>query len=97
MTLTAYDASMDPLAGINDSGIARLGQSVVASDTLDFNDYLVLTVVVAGNIKFLPPINDNADPITITAAPVGFIIPWQVRRLFSTGTTAVLRTIEKVF
>lgn len=97
MALNIYNIAKDPLAGLNNSGIARLGLLIPTDDSVDLPAYVVGCVVTAGDIIFLPPINDPSDPITITAAPVGYVVPWQISRLLATGTTAVLRTLDKAF
>lgn len=97
MTLNTYDKSKDLLSDNIRSQVARKGTLVVPSDTDDFTNYLLVCVVVTGDVKFLPVINDTADPITMASLPVGYIIPWQVRRIFATDTTATLRTIDKVY
>lgn len=97
MVLHTYESSKDPLAGVAGTGIGRLGQIPARSDSVDLPKYVVVHVVGAGNIVFLPPNNDDADPVLITGAPVGYTVPWEVRRIYATGTTAVLRTIEKAY
>ena len=97
----AYDKTKDPsagnpyTAGRRKSARHPKGVLVVASDTADMTSYAAgLVVVTAGNIKYLPSQNADADTITVTAAPVGFIIPHQVRRVFATGTTGAVATLE---
>jgi len=97
MALNDYDAAKDPLRNVVNTQVARYGPAPSLSDTVDLTEYGVFVVVATGNITFLPVINDAADPITITGAPVGYMIPWQIRRIFATGTTATLRAVSKVF
>lgn len=49
-------------------------------------------VVVATGDVICRPVNANAD-ITITDAPVGFVLPWHCSKIESTGTTATLATV----
>jgi hypothetical protein len=49
-----------------------------------------IVVVAAGNVVCTPV--DGSD-ITITSAPVGFILPWHCVTIKQTGTTATLATI----
>ena len=97
----AYDATKDPStsnpysAGRRKAARHPAGKTVTPSDTVDFTSYAAGCVVItAGNIKYLPSKNADADTITVTAAPVGFVIPHQVRRVFATGTTGAVATLE---
>ncbi len=97
----AYDKTKDPSTGNPYTSSRRKaarhpkGVTVVASDTVDLAAYAAgLVVITAGNIKYLPSQNADADTITVTAAPVGFIIPHQVRRVFATGTTGAVATLD---
>lgn len=96
-----YDATKDPAtgnpysAGRRKSARHPAGKLVVGSDTVDMTTYAAgLVVITAGNIKYIPSKNADADTITITAAPVGLVIPHQVRRVFATGTTGAVATLE---
>jgi hypothetical protein len=97
----AYDKTKDPstgnpyASGRRKAARAPKSIAVVPSDTVDLAVYAPgLVVTAAGNVKYIPSQNADADTITITAAPVGFILPHQVRRVFATGTTASLATLE---
>jgi hypothetical protein len=97
----AYDKTKDPSAGNPYISGRRKGArhpkglTVTPSDTVDLASYAAgLVVITAGNIKYIPSQNADADTITVTAAPVGFIIPHQVRRVFATGTTGAVATLE---
>lgn len=97
----AYDKTKDPNAGNNYSAGRRRGsraskgKAITPSDTVDLTSYASgVVVTAAGNVKFLPSGNDDADTITVTAAPVGFVPPFQVRRVFATGTTASVASID---
>ena len=50
-----------------------------------------IIVVAVGNV-ICRPLNANAD-ITITGAPVGFVLPWYCSKIESSGTTATLATV----
>ena len=97
----AYDKTKDPstgnpyVSGRRKAARHPKGVLVVPSDTVDLTSYAAgMVVITAGNIKYLPSQNLDADTITVTAAPVGFIIPHQVRRVFATGTTGAVATLE---
>ena len=71
------------------------GKTVTPSDTVDLAAYAAgVVVVTAGNLKVLPSQNADADAVTFTNAPVGFIPPFQVRRVFATGTTAAVASLD---
>ncbi len=96
-----YDKTKDPnagnsyRAGVRRSSRATKGKAITPSDTVDLTSYAAgIVVVTAGNLKYLPVGNDDADTITITGATVGYIPPHQVRRVFATGTTAAVASIE---
>lgn len=97
----AYDKTKDPNKGNNyTSGRRRgsratKGKAIVPSDTVDLTSYASgIVVTAAGNLKFIPAGNDDADAITITGAAVGYVPPYQVRRVFATGTTASVASID---
>ncbi len=97
----AYDSTKDPNKGNNYSASRRRGsratkgKAITPSDTVDLTSYASgIVVVTAGNLKFLPAGNDDADTITITGATVGYVPPFQVRRVFATGTTASVASID---
>lgn len=71
------------------------GRVVTPSDTVDLAPYAkAIVVCAAGNVAVIPAGNLDAAPITFTTAPVGFIIPYRVRRVNATGTTATVATID---
>lgn len=95
---TVYNQANDPYAGFNSGADARgaSGAAVVTSDTVDFAGYPKgIVVTVAGNLVVLPlkALDDGSHLITFTAAPCGFVVPFRVRRVMATGTTASLAAI----
>lgn len=50
-----------------------------------------IVVVATGNVV-LRSVNGASD-ITVTGAPVGFVLPWHCLTIYQTGTTATLATI----
>jgi hypothetical protein len=68
-----------------------------ATIDLSTTDYTVpdtvkaIIVVAAGNVICRPV--DAAADITITDAPVGFVLPWHCTKIEMTGTTATLATV----
>lgn len=61
------------------------GADSLKSDTVDLPYPSVIYVGVTGNVKVLTA---QGDTVTFTAVPAGNVIPVQVVRVFSTGTTA---------
>ena len=51
-----------------------------------------IVVVNTGNVICVPV---SGSSITVTAAPVGFILPWHCVTITRTGTTATLATIAE--
>lgn len=99
-----YDPSKDPnRTASNRRADARLerglrfakGKAITPDDDDDLEAYAAgVVVTAAGNLKVLPSQNADADAVTFTAAPVGFIPPFQVRRVFATGTTASVASLD---
>lgn len=73
----------------------RRGRLVTPSNTTDL-PVLAKTVVVvgAGNVAVLPINNPDNEPIVFTGCEMGFVVPYQVRRVLATGTTATVYTAE---
>ena len=65
------------------------------SDTNDIVPYpKAIIVTVAGTLTILPVGNADGKSVAFGSVPVGFIPPFQVRRVFATGTTASVATID---
>jgi hypothetical protein len=92
---STYDASKDPNpVAASRASFGRKGAAIVPSDSTDLTAYAkAIVVTAAGNLVILPVENDDAATITFTGCAVGFIPPFQVRRVFSTGTTASVASI----
>ena len=68
---------------------------VTQSDSEDYEYPVTVMVKTAGDVKVIPWAGDNAGvqtAITIPAAicVAGYILPFRVRRIYDTDTTAVL-------
>jgi hypothetical protein len=90
---TTYDSSKDAYGnfGLTARAFGNNAAAVATSDTVDFAAYpKAIVVTVAGNLVVLPlkAADDGAHLITFTAAAAGFIVPFRVRRVMATGTTA---------
>lgn len=74
---------------------ARRGRLVTPSNTTDLPALAKTVVVVApGNVSVLPINNPDNEPIVFTGCEMGFIVPYQIRRVLATGTTATVWTCE---
>lgn len=99
---TTYNKDLDPGSDANSVDVTIFGsksRNITPSDTVDLTMYAkAINVTAAGNLVILPVGNtDNAAGlVTYTAAPVGFIPPYRVRRVNATGTTASVSTIDNV-
>lgn len=64
----------------------------LAPSASDIDPYCkAVTMTAAGNITIVPVGNEDADTITFTGCGVGFIPPYQVRRVTAcTGTFATV-------
>lgn len=100
-----YTAANDPVKLATNqapSGKARraaetyaLAHAITPSDTVDLTAYAGgLIVTVAGNLKILPSQNADAATVTFTAVVAGQVIPIQTRRVFATGTTASVASLD---
>lgn len=95
---TTYDPTKDSYGSfaIAGHGFGNNASAVTPSDTVDFAAYPKgVVVTVAGNLVVLPlkAADDGAHLITFTAAPVGFAVPFRVRRVMATGTTASVASL----
>jgi hypothetical protein len=87
----AYDKTKDPFgdypAGLK--GFGGVALPVAPSDANDLATYAKsLVVTTTGNLVVLPAMNDDAVTVTFNDCPVGMTVPFRVRRVLATGTTA---------
>jgi len=92
---TTYDPTKDGYAnfGASLNTFGNNASVVTPSDTVDFTAYpKVIAVAAAGNLVVLPlkAADDGAHLVTFTAAPAGFVVPFRVRRVMATSTTATV-------
>jgi hypothetical protein len=59
--------------------------AVTPSDTVDLTTPAVVYVGVSGSVQVTTA---QGTTVTFAGVPAGFVIPLQVRRVWSTGTTA---------
>lgn len=63
--------------------------AITANDAVDLPQVSVVFVGGAGNVKVTTA---NGDDVTFSGVAAGMVLPVQVRRVWSTGTTATLMT-----
>lgn len=63
--------------------------AITANDAVDLPQVSVVFVGGAGNVKVTTA---NGDDVTFSGVAAGMVLPVQVRRVWSTGTTATLLT-----
>ena len=73
----------------------RVSRAITPSDSTDLTMYAKIVLITAGDIKILPVQNDDALTVTFVGCPVGFIPPFDVRRVLATGTTATCVAIDQ--
>lgn len=96
---TTYDQTKDPYATFAAAPglFGRTAAAVTPSDTVDFTSYpKAIVVTVTGNLVVLPlkAADDGAHLVTFTGMAAGFVVPFRVRRVLATGTTASLAAIS---
>lgn len=64
---------------------AQRAVPITPADGTDLPDVAIVVVTVAGNLAVQDAFG---TAITFTALPAGYIVPFQVRRVLATGTTA---------
>ena len=89
--MTVYDQTKDPYFQGGEATPNRTSATVVTSDTVDFASYPKnVTVLTAGNVVCLPLKAADGAFVQIVALLAGFTLPFRVRRVNATGTTATL-------
>lgn len=91
---TSYDNTKDPYFKGGELQVNRSSVAVVPSDTIDFNPYpRSVQVVTAGTVSCLPLKNADASFVNFGSLLAGYILPFRVRRINSTLTTAALAAL----
>lgn len=88
---TTYDQTKDPYFQGGEGTINRTSVALTASDTVDFVSYPKnVTLLTAGTVVCIPLKNPDTGPGTVTfgALLAGYTIPFRVRRINATGTSA---------
>lgn len=86
----AYDRN-DFTSGSDTFGFGGGPISLAGGDYAVPNTVKAIVVTTSGTVVLRAV--DGAADITITAAPVGYVIPWHCSHIRQTGTTATLATV----
>lgn len=92
-----YSADKDRgnFPGPSAASFGSKSRPITPSDSVDLDPYAKAIVVTGfGNLVILPVENTDDTTITFTDAPVGFVPPFRVRRVYATGTSASVATID---
>jgi hypothetical protein len=92
-----YDSTEDPLAASarEKSDFGRSSRDVTPADGSDnVEPYARVVCLTTGNISVIPVKNADAVTIDFVGVPAGYVVPFYVRRVLSTGTTATVATID---
>lgn len=78
------------------NSFGRSSRAITPSDTVDITNGPVKAVIAAsaGNLKILPADNATSVPVAFVDIPAGFVPPFIVKRVFATGTTATVYSVE---
>jgi hypothetical protein len=91
-----YDSTKDPRAAAirEKHDFGRKSRAVTPNDSTDIDPYARVVCVSTGNISVIPVENADGVPVPFLAVAAGFVVPFQVRRVMSTGTTATVYTVD---
>lgn len=79
----------------DESSFGRKGTQIEPADGADMETVAKgLYVLTGGTVAFIPADNADDEILTTDELPAGAIVPYYVRRVRSTGTTAVVATID---
>jgi hypothetical protein len=89
--MTTHNPANDPYTRGAEATVNRTSVPVVPSDTVDFTSYpKAVVVTVAGTGSALPLKNADAAFVNFGSVLAGYVIPFRVRRINATSTTASL-------
>ena len=94
---TTYDATKDRFPGAAPTTFGNNCVVGTKSDTVDFTSYPKgIVLLTAGDLCVVPlkATDDAGGRITFTGLTAGYVPPFRIRRVHSTGTTATFATIE---
>jgi hypothetical protein len=88
---TTYDNTKDPYRYGGELQVNRSSVAVSPFDTVDFTSYpRSVVVIAAGTVSALPLKNADAAFVNFSSLAIGTAIPFRVRRINATNTTATL-------
>ena len=92
----AYDRTKDPFASSASTPTSFGGsaRTVSPSNTTDLDPYARLLVTVGGTLAVVPKRQANDTAVDLGTVAAGFVVPFEVRRVYATGTTATVITID---
>ena len=93
----AYDPDVDTTRYMKkDRGdFGDSASAITPNDSTDMATYpKAVMIAAAGDAVVLPARNADGATVTLTGMPAGYVIPFTVRRVLSTGTTATLVRID---
>ncbi|AZO29425.1 hypothetical protein [Mesorhizobium sp. M1B.F.Ca.ET.045.04.1.1] len=80
----------------NETNFGQRGAQITPNDGVDLETVSKgLVVLVSGTLVFIPADNEDDETLTYGTLPVGAIVPYFVRRVLDTGTTATVASIDK--
>jgi hypothetical protein len=87
--MTTYNRANDPYVKGGELTVNRTSVALSASDTVDFPSYpKAVQLLTAGTVNALPLKNADASFVNFGSLLAGYILPFRVRRINATGTTA---------
>ena len=87
---TVYDQTKDPYFQGNELSANRTSVAVTPSDTVDLASYpRNVTLLTAGAVSCVP-LKSADSPVVFGSLLAGTTLPFRVRRINATGTTASL-------
>lgn len=92
--MSEYDSTKDPKPN-NAFVFGRKSRAVTPHNTTDLDPYAKIVVLTAGTLVVLPIQNAEGVTVTFGELPVGYVVPFDVRRVLATGTTAGVATIDQ--
>ncbi len=88
---TVYNQANDPYRYGGELQVNHSSAAVTPSDTVDFTSYpRSVIVTVAGTVSALPLKNADANFINFGSLAIGTALPFRVRRINATNTSATL-------
>jgi hypothetical protein len=88
---TIYNPANDPYRYGGELQVNKSSVAVTPSDTVDFASYpRSVVVAVAGTVSALPLKNADASFVAFGSLAIGTVLPFRVRRINATNTSATL-------